>query len=112
MCKWSDLWNKAIDLGSSAVTEYGRAKKGDRSIIDPLVAIQTYLNDIDSKRQIDSTKDILKKLVDVTYEAVESTAKMVPNVGRASYVDSKLIDKPDAGSMGIVFFKFYFYSFE
>jgi hypothetical protein len=54
----------------------------------------------------------LKKLVDVTYEAVESTAKMVPNVGRASYVDSKLIDKPDAGSMGIVFFKFYFYSFE
>lgn len=69
-----------------------------------MAAIQAFLNETArSQDQIGSAKDFLKNLVDVTYKAVESTAKMVPNVGRASYVDSKLINKPDAGSSGKCF---------
>lgn len=101
---WFNVWANVVTLGSNAVSEYGRAKPNDRSIIDPLTAIQTYLNDyVSSIGQANqgSTKEFLKNLVDVTHKAAESTAKMVPHVGRASYIDSNLINKPDAGSIGI-----------
>lgn len=45
----------------------------------------------------------LKNLVDVAYQASESTSKMRPMVGRASYVDPSLVTTPDAGASAISF---------
>lgn len=101
---WFKVWAKAVNLGSGAVSEYGRAKPNDRSIIDPLTAIKSYINEFkssDQSQSVEQTKLFLKNLVDVTYKAAESTAKMVPRVGRASYIDASLINKPDAGSTGV-----------
>ena len=40
-------------------------------------------------------------VVDVTYKAVEQRSKMHARVRRASYVNSSLINKPDAGATAI-----------
>lgn len=101
---WFRLFTNVVNLGVGAVTEYGRAKPGDRSIIDPLTAIKLFLNDYSSTAKQegqDLTQNCLKSLVDVTHKSAESTTSMIPKVGRASYIDAKLIIKPDAGSMGI-----------
>ncbi|CAF0712597.1 unnamed protein product [Brachionus calyciflorus] len=100
---WVELWKNALRMGLDAVEEYGRAKPGQRSIVDPLSALNNFLNDYlesyESKKM--DTKGILKQIVDVVYNSAESTARMKPRVGRASYVDISLINSPDAGAMGI-----------
>jgi len=97
------IWNNALVKGLSAVQEYGKAKPGQRSIVDPLHAAKLYLNEyIDSyeTNKLD-LESILKNLVDVTYKAVEQRSKMHARVRRASYVNSSLINKPDAGATAI-----------
>lgn len=108
---WVKIWNNALVKGLNAVQEYGKAKPGQRSIVDPLHAAKLYLNDYVSsyeKNKLD-LEAILKNLVDATYKAVEQTAKMQPRVGRASYVNSSLINMPDAGAtaMNCVFASVY-----
>ena len=100
---WIKRWNDALKMGIDAVKEYGRAKPGQRSIIDPLVALNTFLDDYlktDGLKNLD-TKSLLKKIVDLVYDSAQSTAKMQPRVGRASYVDQSLISSPDAGAFAI-----------
>ena len=100
---WLRLWTEAMRLGIGAVQEYGRAKPGQRSVVDPLTAIERFLreNAASARWKRVDTASYLKQLVDVTYKAVEATAHMVPRVGRASYVDASLIHEPDAGSAGV-----------
>ena len=100
---WIKIWKNFVDLGLSAVTEYGRAKPGQRSIVDPLDSIRIYFG------KCVQTADpagflmasFLGELEDATKNAVESTSKMQPRVGRASYVDASIIKTPDAGATAI-----------
>lgn len=98
-----ELWAKSLRYGIDAVQEYGRVKPGERSIIDPLVSLSNYLNNYIGMNGSDRLEEkiLLKNLVDVTYEAAQTTAKMKPRVGRASYVDSATIKTPDAGALAI-----------
>lgn len=101
---WLRMWKNAVENGTKAVQEYGRAKPGQRSIVDPLTAIINYLDQcikvFEERKQLD-TKTLLKQLVDVTYNAAQETATMKPRVGRASYVDANIVKSPDAGAVGV-----------
>lgn len=104
--QWLKMWLNALDLGLGAVKEYGRAKVNQRSIVDPLSSIHTTLNEyiksVDSgEANMVETSLFLKLVANNTLSSAESTAKMVPHVGRASYVNAATITTPDAGSMGI-----------
>lgn len=100
---WIKIWNEALKMGIDSVQEYGRAKPGHRSIIDPLVTLNLFLSDFLKTGDLKSfdTKSLLKKIVDLVYDSAQSTAKMQPRVGRASYVDPSLISSPDAGAYAI-----------
>jgi dihydroxyacetone kinase len=101
---WIDRWREVVDSGLKVVQEYGRAKPNQRSIVDPLTAMSKYLADfvaVNSKSAQVDVRAFLKGLVDETHRSAEATAHMKPGVGRASYVDSALINKPDAGAKGI-----------
>lgn len=105
--EWLKKWNLSLKNGMEAVEKYGRVKPGLRSIIDPLNAISIYLSEqIDILPMNESSSPIeleqlIKKLVDIAYEASSLTASMRPMVGRASYVDPSLIKDPDAGATAI-----------
>lgn len=100
---WVQLWSNVLKMGIEAVEEYGRAKPGQRSIVDPLSAVSNYLEEYlksyETKKE--ETKVVFKQMVDISYNSAESTAKMRPRVGRASYVDTSLINTPDAGAFAI-----------
>ncbi len=101
---WIKLWRDVVNNGLAVVQEYGRAKPNQRSIVDPLTAIHNYFDDFLAKNENQQIVDVrlfLKTLVDVTFKSAEDTAHMKPAVGRASYVDVRLINKPDAGAKGI-----------
>lgn len=100
---WVKKWTESLKMGTDAVQEYGRAKPGQRSIVDPLMALKSYLdaylNSYETKKM--DSKTLLKEIVDLVYDSAQSTAKMQPRVGRASYVDPSLINSPDAGAFAI-----------
>ena len=100
---WIRIWKNFVDYGISAVEEYGRAKPNQRSIVDPLNEIKVYFEKF--LETTDSTRfemsNFLKTLDDVTQKSAESTARMKPRVGRASYVDASIIKSPDAGATAI-----------
>ena len=101
---WIKIWKHAVELGLTAVCEYGKAKPNQRSIVDPLNEIKNYLsNFLDSNTEDTVNFDIfLKNLLDITEKSTASTAKMIPRVGRASYVDASIINSPDAGATAIL----------
>jgi len=103
---WHRIWLQVLELGIGAVQEYGRAKPNQRSIIDPLTSLRQNLLDyiksveVSAENQLEANI-LLKFLVDSTYKSAESTAGMVPRVGRASYVDYAQIATPDAGAIAV-----------
>lgn len=103
---WLKILLNGLTYGIAAVQEYGRAKPNQRSIIDPLMTIKISLNDYIESVEKSIAKEVntsalLKIIVDNTLLSAESTAKMIPKVGRASYVDASTINTPDAGAMAI-----------
>ena len=98
---WVSVWQSVVANGLKVVQEYAKAKPKQRSIVDPLTAISDFLSEYLTSANILSTRELLKNLAGVTFKSAEETAHMKPRVGRASYVDSRLINKPDAGASGI-----------
>ena len=99
---WLKTWYHALNNCIKAIQEYGGAKPNQRSMLDPLFQVEIFLKnkieELDKNKEEVNLNDIIKKLVDISYESAHATAKMIPKVGRASYIDSKLITKPDAGA--------------
>jgi len=98
---WIKVWYSALESGVNAVQEYGRAKPGQRSIIDPLDAIRAQLKAYSEADKLIEIKTLLENLKNVAHRVAEETSHMRPKVGRASYVDWQLIRRPDAGAFAI-----------
>lgn len=73
----SPLW---LQLGNSAITHAGQSKRGDRTMLDVLLAVQDSLEGVSV---VD--KEFLIKLKAVCRDTVESTKAMIPGSGRAVY---------------------------
>ena len=101
---WLKLWHNALQLCIKAIQEFGRAKPGSRSMLDPLFDVEKVLKsaiEVFDENAIFNANEVVKQMVDISYQSAHSTAKMIPKVGRASYVDASLINKPDAGAFAM-----------
>ncbi|XP_078038686.1 triokinase/FMN cyclase [Augochlora pura] len=95
---WSFILARAIRSGLSCLIKYGKAKPGDRSMIDVISAVcEAY-----EKTLNDKASDICAALKTAAWETCEATKHMIPRVGRASYVkQSQYLQNVDAGAYGV-----------
>ena len=92
----AELLGKAFGLGLDAIMKYGRAKPGDRTMVDALYpAFNSY------KATLASTKSSLKAMEAATCSAEEgakNTLTMKAAAGRASYVSASELRHSDPGA--------------
>ncbi|KAH9639964.1 hypothetical protein HF086_008059 [Spodoptera exigua] len=87
-------WLKAWDSGIHAISKYGGAEPGDRTMLDTLhSASNTFRENLKSDFQV-----LLKKTVDASEAGAKATAQMIAKAGRASYVSTDYIHDEDAGA--------------
>lgn len=94
---WIKLWSESIDHAVKAIQEFGGARPGQRSLLDPLYEINEWLKTSQNEEPVHAIKEI----VNITYLSAQKTSNMIPKVGRASYVDPSTIKTPDPGAMAI-----------
>lgn len=97
------VWCQAYSAGLHGIMKYGGAKPGDRTMVDPLSRIEeifkeknVFQRNLNLKEKI----DIFTLAVEAAEETTESTKDMKAKAGRASYVSSDLLTKPDPGAVG------------
>lgn len=89
---------RALGAGIDAISKYGGASVGDRTMLDALAAINSSL-EVSSGI---STTEALTAAAEAAEKAAEKTSTMVAQAGRASYVHSDLtLGKPDAGAAAV-----------
>ncbi|XP_043519333.1 triokinase/FMN cyclase-like isoform X2 [Frieseomelitta varia] len=95
---WPHIWARAFRRGLNHLMKYGKAKPGDRSLIDALNATcETFENNLHKP-----LAEICDAIRIATWQACESTKNMKPRVGRASYVKQKqYFQNVDAGAYAV-----------
>ncbi|XP_041988500.1 triokinase/FMN cyclase-like isoform X2 [Aricia agestis] len=89
-------WLAALESAMAAITKYGGAEPGDRTMLDTLHA-----GAVAFKKHLASDLKVLGREVSTAVEdAAKATAKMTARAGRASYVASTYIKDEDAGARG------------
>lgn len=88
-----DLWSHAVSTALGNLQRYTPAKVGDRTVMDVLIPFATGLSN-----------GSFKGAVDNAVNAAEGTKKMIPRLGRATYVGIEEGQDlpPDPGAWGIM----------
>ncbi|XP_051885659.1 triokinase/FMN cyclase-like [Pristis pectinata] len=90
-------WALALDSGIGALKRYGGAEPGDRTMLDPLCAAADELRKVS-----DEDGNQLKVLAEAVQKAeagAEATKDMSAKAGRASYISSAQLTRPDPGAV-------------
>ncbi|XP_076647355.1 triokinase/FMN cyclase [Halictus rubicundus] len=95
---WPLISARALRSGLCCLIKYGKAKPGDRSMVDVINALcEAFEKTLNNK-----TSDICDALKTAAWQTCEATKKMAPRVGRASYVkQSQYLQNADAGAYGV-----------
>ncbi|XP_076484163.1 triokinase/FMN cyclase isoform X8 [Bombus vancouverensis nearcticus] len=95
---WLQIWARTFRSGLNCLIKYGKAKPGDRSMVDALNAFCDTFENLLHKPLV----DICDALKIATWKACESTKNMKAKVGRASYVkQTQYFQKVDAGAYAV-----------
>lgn len=81
------------------VYEYGKAKKGDKTLVDALEPAVRTLKD-DSNKKLSVTK-AFQNATKAARDGVESTRNLVAKKGKASYLGEKTLGHEDPGAYAI-----------
>jgi dihydroxyacetone kinase len=82
------------------VSELGGARPGDRTMLDALrPAADTFARELKAGR---STTDAWAACVREAEQGAEATTRMLPRLGRASYLGDRALGVPDAGAAAVV----------
>ncbi|XP_030057006.1 triokinase/FMN cyclase isoform X1 [Microcaecilia unicolor] len=90
-------WATAMDAGIEAMKRYGGADTGDRTMLDALCAAAQELHALRSPGA--DTVQVLERAVEKAEAGAESTKYMTARAGRASYISSALLNRPDPGAV-------------
>jgi ATP-dependent dihydroxyacetone kinase len=91
-------WAEALDQGCVAISELGRARAGDRTMLDALDPFaKTLKKSIGGK----TLREAVVAAVEAAERGVEATAQMKPRVGRSSYLGDRVLGHPDPGAKAI-----------
>jgi dihydroxyacetone kinase-like protein len=92
----AQVFGQMLEAGYAAVIEMGRAKVGDKTLVDTLhPAIEAYKNALSDGAGF---KDALQRLVQAAERGKESTKNLVAKVGRASRLGQRSKGLLDAGA--------------
>ncbi|XP_053612322.1 triokinase/FMN cyclase-like [Plodia interpunctella] len=90
-------WLAAWESGMQAITKYGGAEPGDRTMLDTL-----HTASVAFKQNLSSDlKTLLRKTGDAAEVGAKATASMTARAGRASYVASGYTRDDDAGARAV-----------
>ncbi|GKV05265.1 hypothetical protein SLEP1_g17296 [Rubroshorea leprosula] len=91
-------WAEALDAAISAVSKYGGANAGYRTLLDALIPASAVLTERISAGEDPSTAFVLSS--EIALEGAESTKHMQAQAGRSTYVSAEhLSSVPDPGAM-------------
>ncbi|CAI9730654.1 FMN cyclase-like isoform X1 [Octopus vulgaris] len=91
-------WCKALGAGLETIQRYSGANPGDRTMVDPLhSAYEMFGKTLKEKDLVSS----FRLAVEAAESGAEATKSMSAQAGRASYVSSELLDRPDPGAVGV-----------
>ncbi|XP_062918204.1 triokinase/FMN cyclase isoform X1 [Mobula hypostoma] len=90
-------WSAALDSGIRALKRYGGAELGDRTMLDPMCAAADILRNMTDEG--DNVLQVLAEAVQKAEAAAESTKNMKAKAGRASYISSAQLTRPDPGAV-------------
>jgi len=92
-------WAEAFRHAVSAVGDLGGARPGDRTMVDalaPAVAAMAGLKD-----STISVATVVSAAADAAEKAAASTADMLPQLGRSSYLGKRVLGTPDPGAVAV-----------
>lgn len=101
------VWRDALENGIATISKYSLAQPGDRTMLETLVAVQhVFANhaqgDSEGNSGCDTSRvQLAEEVISAAQEAAESTATMTAKAGRASYVCSSRVNKPDPGAVAV-----------
>ena len=84
-------------LIAEAIMKRGKAKPGDRTILDALVPAADAMREDAEKEE--SAKRALAQAVDAAKKGLEATRSMVPKIGRAKWTPENSEGIPDGGAL-------------
>ena len=91
-------WARAADEGARAVSELGGAKPGDRTMMD---ALYPFVASLLAGAAGSRGRDALRAAVEAAHRGAESTAQMMPHLGRSSYLGERVLGHPDPGAVAL-----------
>lgn len=95
------LFAEALQNALTTLLRFTRARKGDRTLLDPLIPFTEELKKLTSANE--PTTQAFKEAEAEAVKGYENTKKLKASVGRASYVDEdRLANVGDAGARGIL----------
>ncbi|XP_073430018.1 triokinase/FMN cyclase isoform X2 [Dendrobates tinctorius] len=89
-------WAAAMDTGIEVMKRYGGAEPGDRTMLDSLFAANVVLQSLGTPGS--NAMEILGRAVKKASDAAEETKHMTAGAGRASYIGSSTLSRPDPGA--------------
>ncbi|GCC29157.1 triokinase/FMN cyclase isoform X2 [Chiloscyllium punctatum] len=90
-------WAAAMSTGIEALKRYGGAEPGDRTMLDSLCPAADELSKLTDEDG--SELQVLANAVQKAEEGAEATKDMAAKAGRASYISSAQLTRPDAGAV-------------
>ncbi|XP_041416800.1 triokinase/FMN cyclase isoform X2 [Xenopus laevis] len=92
-------WASAMEDGIEAMKRFGGAEPGDRTMLDPLCAAAAVLQSL--RIPGCDLMQIVSSAAQRAMEAAESTRHMIAGAGRASYIGSSSLNRPDPGAIAV-----------
>lgn len=91
--------SRFLSEGVEAVQRRGRAKPGDKTMVDALFTAKREMNDrLKTSYKIE---DILEAALKGAVEGAENTKSMLPHIGRSKNFREKAIGWPDPGAISV-----------
>uniref|UniRef100_A0A8C5Q3U7 Triokinase/FMN cyclase n=1 Tax=Leptobrachium leishanense TaxID=445787 RepID=A0A8C5Q3U7_9ANUR len=90
-------WAAAMEAGIEAMKRYGGAEPGDRTMLDSLCVAAQVLQALQTPHC--DVMQTLSLAVQKAAEAAENTKNMTAGAGRASYIGSSSLTRPDPGAV-------------
>ena len=93
---------KAIREATSAVTSFGKAKLGDKTLADVLIPFSEKLSElVNTKTTQVSISEVWKEASLTAEDAAQATAELLPKIGRARPHAEKSLGHQDPGAKSL-----------
>jgi dihydroxyacetone kinase len=92
-------WAEAFRHAVSAVGDLGGARPGDRTMVDALAPAAAAMAGLKDPKI--SVATVISAAADAAEKAAASTADMLPQLGRSSYLGKRVLGTPDPGAVAV-----------